>query len=117
MLIYAHSMLLQLDWMSDLVCQSLLLTGFLYFLIFAGPYDLNKQLELNRKLNALLNQAAHGAFRHAPPESKSALGTREKQQWESLGNISRVEAMRQFAVKAQEIKAEAELLERTHGGQ
>ncbi|KAG4076016.1 hypothetical protein HA402_003842 [Bradysia odoriphaga] len=82
-----------------------------------GPYDLNKQLELNRKLNALLNQAAHGAFRHAPPESKSALGTREKQQWESLGNISRVEAMRQFTVKAQEIKAEAELLERTHGGQ
>lgn len=78
---------------------------------------MNKQLELNRKLNALLNQAAHGAFRHAPPESKSALGTREKQQWESLGNIPRTEAMRQFVVKAQEIRNEAELLERTHGGQ
>lgn len=91
---------------------------FIFFqFCLAGPYDLNKQLELNRKLNALLNQAAHGAFRHAPPDSKSALGTREKQQWESLGNISRVEAMRQFVVKAQEIRAEAELMERTHGGQ
>jgi len=72
--------------------------------IVSGPYKLSEGDK--RQFQALLNHAAHGAFRLAKAEAKEGLGMREKQAWEGLGNIPKTEAMRRFVDKSAKIKLE-----------
>lgn len=68
----------------------------------SGKYKLS--IGENRQFNALLNHATYGAFRHAPQDVVKGIGTQDKQQWETLGNITKAEAMKRYVQKAAPIK-------------
>jgi hypothetical protein len=72
-----------------------------------GPYKLSQ--EQNRQFKALLKHSEHGAFRQSGPDTKANMDTREKQTWESLGNITKLEAKRRFTTKTNELKIEVDL--------
>lgn len=72
-----------------------------------GPYKLGAS-DL-RNIQALINQATHGAFRQAPQDSKQSLGTREKQAWEALGNVPKTEGMRRLVDKIEHIKRDVDI--------
>jgi len=75
--------------------------------VFKGPYKLSEQEK--RSYGALFNHSCYGAFRHAPQEHVKSLGTREKQAWEGLGNITKVESMRRFVEKVKKLKIDYDL--------